>query len=187
MTVEHTIVVDPSVRSAGVAYFRGGRLTAVAGIKLLSVAERAEKCVSMTHKIVAWARGYVGANPVRVVVEWPQVYRTAKSKGDPNDLLGLAGVCVGVASALNAVQVVSYTPAEWEPAPKVSDERKRKKLGPIDSEAFTSPRGLRVMSRLTDGERIIVPLSHDAVDAIGIGLHDLHRLDRVRVFPGATP
>lgn len=186
------LAVDPSLRSTGVALFRDGELIAVSKIRTAcgpsdDIAHRAR---AMARDVAAWEARIPerqGGRPDALAVEWPQVYRTAKSKGDPNDLLGLAGVCAAVAALYPSALVTSYCPAAWEPAPKVSSARKLKKLGPVDSEAFTSPRGVRIMGRLSKTERVLVPESHDAVDAVGIGLHHLGRLAVARVFHGATP
>lgn len=177
------LAVDPSLRSTGAALFVHGQLVAVERFRGLTpnidVAHRAR---DMARDIRDWVGS---AQPTLLAVEWPQIYRETKSKGDHNDLLGLAGVCAALAAMYPDAIVKSYRPAEWEPAPKVSPTRKAKRLGPIDSEAFTSPRGVRVMGRLLPAERELVPMSHDAVDAVGIGLHALGRLGRARIYPGA--
>lgn len=116
------------------------------------------------------------ARPV-LVVEWQQVYRASRAKGDPNDLLGMGFVSGAVAGLLQPAELVGYLPAEWCRLKKSTKHR----------EAFTSPRGLRIMSRLSPAEKALVPRFHDSVDAVGLGLHHLGRLAPRRIFPGATP
>lgn len=191
------LAVDPSLRSTGVALFRDDALLAVGRIRSELHADHssAARAAAMSYQIRDWYLTRVAAgmlagqahSELTIAVEWPQVYRAVKSKGDPNDLFGLAGVCTGVIVALRPHASRAYLPADWEPAPKVSPERKRRGLGPIDSEAFTSPRGVRILSRLSEAERALVPQSHDAVDSVGIGLHHLGRLATRRVFHGASP
>lgn len=185
------LAVDPSIRSLGAALFRDGTLTACTKVRgcVVGGADRVHRARLIALEVSEWIRTTPRhrLGPDRIVVEWPQVYRAGKSKGDPNDLLGLAGVCAAVAALFPSAEVTSYLPDEWAPCPKVSLERRRRKLGPIDSEAFTSPRGLRVMGRLSPAERALVPMSHDAVDSVGLGLHHLGRLAPLKVYPGATP
>jgi hypothetical protein len=182
------LAVDPSLRSTGAALFSDGRLIGVARLRGLDPgADITHRCRAMARDVDAWVELQLTmAQPQVIALEWPQIYRAAKSKGDHNDLLGLAGVCAAVAALYPSAEVRSYLPADWEPAPKVSPARKARGLGPIDSEAFSSPRGVRIMSRLAEAERALVPQSHDAVDAVGIGLHHLGRLAPRRVYHGAV-
>lgn len=183
------LAVDPSLRSAGVALYRDGQLVAVGRMRGIETTyDVAHRCRVMARDIMVWVadRALVIPSPDVLALEWPQIYRAAKSKGDPNDMLGLAGVCAAVAALYPMAEVRSFLPDQWEPAPKVSPERKRRGLGPIDSEAFTSPRGVRILSRLSDAERALIPMSHDAMDAVGIGLHALGRLAIRRVYHGAV-
>lgn len=139
----------------------------------------------MTAMMVAWDAEQEGrleeALQIRdeqgislIVAEWPQVYRASRSKGNPNDLIGLAGIIGSLAGRLD-VPVRTYTPAEWiGQCPKATT-----------GDALESPRGRRVWGALDDTERAAVVVSHDSVDAVGIGLHHLDRLVR-RLYPGST-
>jgi hypothetical protein len=191
------LAVDPSIVKPGIALFVRRELRAVAKVKIPAVHERAGRAAIASYALLDWysarvAEGLLAGcdgSFIELAVEWPRVlpYGAAGATGQPNDLFGLAGVCAGFAVALRPHRVHSYLPDEWCKLGKVSPERKRAKLGPIDSEAFTSPKGARIMSRLTPAERALVPQSHDAVDAVGIGLHALGRLAPVKVYPGAVP
>lgn len=177
------LAIDPSIRSCGVALFSDGVLYGCTKLRGLDPScDLAHRCRAMARAVFE----FVDGQPDRLVVEWPQAYRPGKSKGDNNDLFGLAGICAAVAALYPEAEVKSYLPDQWQPAPKVSPARKARGLGPIDSEAFTSPRGLRVMGRLSAEERGLVPQSHDALDAVGIGLHALGRLEPFKVYPGAV-
>lgn len=187
--VGELLALDPSIGSSGVALFRDGYLAASGVIKVKANDDNiAARCLAMSQAVVEWVAGQ-RARPRIVAVEWPQIYRGEKSKGDPNDLPGLAGVAMGVAGILSLVfaarqeriDLLSYQPREW--AGQLPKEKR------IDGVRM-SPRAKRIMSRLTDAELKLeawtATNSHDAIDAIGIGLHALRRLEPVRVFPGAT-
>ena len=89
------LAVDPSIRSTGVALFRSGDLISADVIKAsdakASTADIGMRTLRMAQEVVAWVGG-CDAAPGTLVGEYPQIYTTDKSKGDPNDLLALAGV-----------------------------------------------------------------------------------------------
>lgn len=179
------LALDPSIRSAGVALFNDGVLYGCTRLRGISPeADRVHRCRAMALAVRDW----VDDHPDRIACEWPRVlpYGANGATGQPNDLFALAGICAAVATLWPQAEVTSYLPDEWIKMSKVSPERKRRGLGPIDSEAFTSPRGKRVMGRLSAGERALVPMSHDVVDSVGIGLHALGRLEPHKVYPGAV-
>lgn len=189
------LALDPSIRSAGAALLRCARvecasasapiretweLVACARVTLRSADTRGARCLAMAHQVVDWV-GSVGYGPPdRLAFEWPQIYRTGRTKADPNDLPALAGVGCAVAGILSAARaglaVLAPTPAEWSgQVPKATT-----------GDPWDSPRGHRVASRLSAAERAVVPAQHDALDAAAIGLWAVGRFDRRRVFPGAT-
>lgn len=177
------LAVDPSIKSSGVALFRGDQLIAASRLTIPDSirVDTITDCVEMVNRIVKWAKG--GSPNIRtpdeLACEWPQIYRESKSKGSPNGLLGLAAICCGVAVALPLKRKPSaYKPDEWtQQVPKATR-----------GDAKNSPRAHRISSRLNlPGESGVWGRvrSHDAIDAIGIGLHHLGRLGRRRVFHGA--
>lgn len=163
--------------------------------------------------IARWAalRGRVTA----VVFEKPQWYQRGKSKGDPNQLAGVAGVAAnvtGLFSTADPVEVLSPTPAEWiGQVPKVCPVCKGKKTAPVSltqqmmnnrkrkppkrakaicpacsSSAWGTPRGRFIHSRLTPDEIALVPDQNDAIDAVGIGLWALGRLEKTSIFSNGS-
>jgi hypothetical protein len=176
--------LDPSIRSCGVALFRRGILVAAKRLtRATSAACTGERAAAMALDVLAWLVD-VRADPSCIAHEWPQIYRATKSKGDPNDLIAMAGVATGVATGLRVaaaarnrcVEIVSYEPDEWcGQLPKVTK-----------GDPWASPRGQRIASRLQPEERLHVPAQHDVLDGVGIGLKALERFERVRCFPGAT-
>lgn len=172
------LAIDPSIVSVGPALFRDERLVACGRITdPHPPSGRAARALSMAERVVQWLCEHTTSSEITLVVEWQQVYRATKSKGDPNDLIGMGFVSGAIAGLLSTpVAVLEYTPAEWiGQLPKSTRHR----------EAFTSPRGRLIMSRLSPAERALVPRYHDSVDAVGLGLHALGRLI-LHLYPGCT-
>lgn len=175
------LAIDPGLRNPAGAIFRDDVLVAASRIKVsrdhhaLPVGER---CRQVAELVTRWYLDQAAGPPLLslVVIEWPQIYRAVKSKGDPNDLVPLAGLGVAIGALLGA-EICSPTPAEW------IGQRKKVTTG----DPLASPRGAYIWERLTDAERSRVVLSHDAIDAVGLGLWRLGRLKPVRVYPGAAP
>jgi len=191
------LCVDPGKSSAGVALFRDARLQSATCLRLGKDASTdiTARAVELAEAIYAWARdavcehfaGPAGnavipgvcVNAIRaLVVECPQVYTRGKSKGDPEDLLPLVALCgaIGarVAIPMRGAKVHTYRPRDWK--------------GTVDGDIMCA----RIEARLREtGELDAVKwgaksFRHNAIDACGIGLHRLGRLQRERVFPGAT-
>jgi hypothetical protein len=174
--------VDPSIVSSGVAMFVDGTL---AEVERVHFPDRegaiGHRCATMALAIVSTISRAFPRPPDTLVIEWPQVYRAAKSPGDPNDLLGLAGVGVGVAAqfAAHGMTVIrSPTPHDWTGS--LAKERRVRGVK-------VSPRAARILERLSPAERALIPAQHDAIDAVGLGLWALGRFAPRRVYPGATP
>lgn len=106
-----------------------------------------------------------------LVFERPKIYRESKSKGNHNDLIPLAAVGTALAVMLGSSgvipRVMSPMPEDWTGQLPKSTAR---------GEAWSSPRGRRISSRLRPEELALVPDQHDTVDAVGIGLWALGRL-----------
>jgi hypothetical protein len=103
--------------------------------------------------------------PDYFISEVPQVYRAGASKGDPDDLIQLAGV-VGVFSALfSATTYTGVKPREWK--------------GQVPKDVHHA----RLVKTLTPEEMAMVEASappslrHNVLDAVGIGRYwfDSHR------------
>lgn len=176
------LAVDCSLVTPGAALFVDGVLRRAARVRIKGAPEdRADRCRYVAQDIRAWARAiqhHIAPqhDMSELVLEWPQIYRASKSKGDPNDLIGIAGVAAALAALLPSARVRSPTPAEWiGQVPKSTS-----------GDPWSSPRGGRIAARLSMAEISVVEPSHDAIDAVGLGLWALGRLDRKRVFPGAT-
>jgi hypothetical protein len=188
------LAIDPGMNSPGVALFvpntpgqmlrHAARVAIPAHYADLSDGAR---WLHVALTIAAWARdrGVIHT----VVFERPQWYARGKSKGDPNQLAGVAGVAANVTGILathGMTSVLSPTPAEWiGQVPKVCPVCKgkaKKKCKECHGSAWETPRGRRIRSRLTSAELALVPDQNDAIDAVGLGLFALGRLEKISVF-----
>ncbi len=191
------VSVDPSINSVGAARWSDGVLIGSAQVRgLASVADKSTgvRCLAMAVEIHRWVNPTPAHFPLELAFEWPQVYRAVKSKGDPNQLIGIAGVgsaLAGIFAAQNRLaNLLTPTPAEWiGQLPKVCPAchgRRSKACKSCHGSAWETPRGRRIRSRLKPPELALVADQHDVIDAVGIGLYALGRLDVARVFPGAV-
>lgn len=175
------VAIDPSLRSTGVAIFQEASLIYAASVKVrtrpgMGAQDIAARSFAMAAEVARHVRAAAPVDPLRVVVEWPQIYRGPKAQGDPNDLPALAAVGVAIAAMVGAQGLESYTPRDW--AGQVPKATK--------GDCRESPRARRIRSRLSAPEIVVWsalrPSDHDAIDAIGIGCH---ALGRVRPLPAA--
>ncbi len=188
------LCIDPGLRVCGVAlfeisFFPDGRLntTASSGGRLYKA--WAAKAPGKERGAVAWramasqiykdvcnrvempmhldAGQYLRSGAIsHLLIEEPQVYQGAKAKGDPDDLIQLAGVCGSIEGRFsNVSNVQSMKPAEWKKQ--------------VDGDVMTS----RILARLLPEELARIEKSpraknvdHNAVDACGLGLRFLNRL-----------
>jgi Holliday junction resolvasome RuvABC endonuclease subunit len=182
------LAIDPGMNSPGAAIFGASGLVDAGRVSIPSTFATMPDGARWMHVaacIVAWTSTYqIDA----VVYERPQWYQRAKSKGDPNQLVGVAGVAANVTGMLwrNRLEVRSPTPAEWvgqlsKVCPVCKGKAKRKCLE-CHGSAWETPRGRRIHSRLTPAEIALVPDQNDAIDAVGIGLWALGRLEKISVF-----
>jgi hypothetical protein len=164
------LVNDPGIRGCGAARFEGDRLVRAAYVRNPHThGNGIEECRAMARAVATWA----GFNVTHVVSERQRIYTLAKqSKGgawrDPNDLLPLAGVGCALAAFLPGATAVGYFPDEWG--------------GQVEKEV----KNARALERLTPEERACIQdagaLTHNILDAVGIGLHHLGRFKRRRVY-----
>lgn len=186
------LALDPGLRNPAIAFGQGNILFHASRVrvpgKIADIEDYGERVAAITDLVLARACVVAGSLDFDVVVyERPQVYRTGKSKGDPNDLIPLAMLGGSVAGAIRRasstpVLVRAPTPAMWiNGTPKAT-------TGP----AWASPRGQFIRRRLSEIEALQVVESHDAIDAAGLFLYHAvdaagnSRMMRRRVLPGAT-
>lgn len=179
------LAIDPGVRHPAGAIFRDRLLMRASRVALpssLIKLEVGDRLSRIANLIVEWADSVLGTSGMvgELTCEMPQIYSASKSKGDPNNLVLLAvldGMIEGRLKTVNRDLITRLPkPAEWcGQIPKNED-----------GDPWDSARGHRVRSRLSDTEFATVDASHDAIDAVGIGLWACGRFERRRVYPGAT-
>lgn len=178
------LAFDPSTSSAGAALFRSGKLRAAKRITMRGEADEGDgaRWLRMARRVVEWVVD-LGAEPRTLAWEVPQFYGVGTSEVPPQKLaalIGVGGSLQGLLQALVAqrniiLDIRTFLPAEW--ANGTSKE--------TEGDPWVSSRGVRVAKRLSPEERVVVPDSHDAIDAVAIGLHTLGRWKPHRVLPGA--
>lgn len=171
------LAIDGSIRCVGAALFRDGRLVWTGCAQW---GKRSTK-TNPGQRAQTIAEELAGSVPYDfeegdLAYEWPQAYGDEKN---PNDLFGILAVSGYFAGFCRAA--TSYLPREWcGSIPKAKTGCWR-----------ASPRAQKILTRLDDPDEqrvFIAATTHDAADAVGIGLHHLGRgiLKRHRVLPGAT-
>lgn len=172
------LAIDPGIRNCGCALFAKGELdTAWLARNPVAHGDDLGAILGMANQAHTEliVRAEMGMRPIvdLLVVEWPQVYTGGKAKGDPRDLLTLAGVDAAIAASVSARAVRRYFPREWK--------------GQVDADKMLD----RILERLRPHEvarieKCPASLRHNVIDAIGIGLRACGRLEPRRILPGAT-
>ena len=154
------VAIDPGLNHCAMSTWVGDKLQAACLVrqKYEPGMERADK-----WRIIGKAVGSLIPAGADLVIEVPQIYTRQHSKGDPNDLIDIAGVAGAIIGAAPARSV------EWSPLPK---EWK----GNLPKEVTAQ----RVMNALRpDEHKAIQPcppsLMHNVYDAIHLGLVYLKR------------
>lgn len=164
----NVIAIDPGSHT-GLAFFHAGTLQGSWCLPHAHALRQVAQMIGLSYATPGadkYTAGWQVSDPV-IVGEKPQIYTAQKSKADPNDLITLAvklGCYFGIASMVGA-RTCEVSPATWKrQLPK-------------------HVAGKRIMQALTDPEREAVrnlhalsaTMLHNAVDAIGIGLHYVGR------------
>lgn len=172
----YLLAIDPGLRVAGVALFDLETKTLfrawackspvaspiVGAVAWAAMAEQIHKETAAVTQ--DWLRGVE-----RLILEEPQVYRGSKQKGDPDDLIQLAGVDGAIVgrfdNGADSRLFASVKPSRWK--------------GTIDSDVMLD----RILGKLSADEKAWIVKStrsrdfnHNAVDAVGLGLWALGRL-----------
>lgn len=187
------VAVDPSLNSPGLALFGDRDLIAADRFNTLEYKELpdGERWLHVARTLAGWSLRYlkeIKPELLTVVFERPQIYTRSKSKGDPNQLVSVAGVAaclVGILSVYGPVSVGSPHPADW--IGQISKTCRtcganKNKCTVCKGSAWNTPRGKRISSRLNARELALVPDQNDAIDAVGLGLFALGRLTPRVVF-----
>lgn len=163
---EIVVAIDPGVKGSGVAVFHGTFLWVASYRTSGDIFDAAFNPEHLTYPKMQ--------TPVRIVLEKPQVYRTGRLKGDPNDLIDVAvagGEMLGRAlerfrrCGIDPASIVveKIVPAVWKgQLPKeVAQERIERALASHEVTCIVEPHPASLM--------------HNVWDAIGIGLWAVKR------------
>lgn len=160
--IETLVAVDPGKRSCGVAVFEQRRLTQAWLARIPRGGGADLDAVALLARQVL--RTLCTTSVTEILLEWPQIYQGGKQKGDPNDLLFLAGLDGAIVSALPYAHATAVRPRDWK--------------GTTDPDIVCA----RIKQIVQEaGESAIIQwpcasLEHNVLDAIGIGLWHLGRL-----------
>ncbi len=195
------LALDPGMGSPGIALFVGEQLSMAGHVKAPAhylEMEAGLRWLVVANDIEDFIRGsnHVVHEITQIVFEKPQWYPQSKSKVDPNQLAGIAGVAAMLVGRISRYwnrhqfDVFSPTPREWigqvsKVCPACNGKAK-KKCVECHGSAWETPRGRLIRSRLSPPELTLVPDQNDAIDAVGLGLFRLGRLTPRRVFSNGT-
>lgn len=161
--------IDPGLRKLGIAVFADGLLLHSALIKAPGTDLGVTAWQRIADKARTWRLdhsppGYFPRDEA-LVSEYPQSYVAGQQKGDQNDLIELTGVVGYLLGAIVDVgEKQTYLPRAWK--------------GTMDKEAMQE----RILSRLSPEERVNAVEQSDVIDAIGVGLFYLGRLQPKKVY-----
>jgi hypothetical protein len=168
------LAVDPGIRGCGVAFFENMTLRIAKYVKNPALhGDGLEAQLAMARAVFE-----VAYDVYLLVVEWPQVYQGSKQKGDPRDLLTLAGVDASICTLVRASQCVRYLPAEWKG--QVPGDLMCCRV--VGCEAMACKKHAPVLpGKLSSVELLCCQHQpqgkfHNVADAIGLGLKHLGRL-----------
>ncbi len=182
------IALDPGIRGCGLAILRDTStgVMVMRGEYVRNPVKQGNDpyaCVAMVKAlcdvIESFTHGWINGDRGLwdVVVEWPRIYDSLAKKGDkaaadPNDLLPLCGVDIGLCMRIPHARHHRLYPSDWK--------------GTIPKNEHDIVKN-RVIARLSITERAaLIPapasVEHNMYDALGIGLKFVGRFDPVKVF-----
>lgn len=180
------LAVDPGIRGCGVALFGDARLVACAYVK--NVARKGSgpwECAQMAEAVIRWAVScqapysrLLDDEKLILGLEQPQIYARGggRTKGDPNQLLALAGIGGALAARFPVAQVQHVVPHAWKGTIPKGKENEIIR-GRVESRLFVEER-----VPYEEGIGIARSIAHNVVDAVALGLYFLGRFERRRVF-----
>ena len=147
------LAIDPGLRGCGVALFEDDCLVRCAYVKNTQREARGPKAWrAMGEAVLKW----LDLSQVDLLVlEVPQVY--VRGKGDPADLIELAGVDGAIAALVDGRKTEGYLPKEWK--------------GSVPKDVYQA----RFEKTLTASEKVMIQqssapsLRHNVTDAVAIG------------------
>ncbi len=157
------ICVDPGLRGCGVALFRAGNLVRASYVTNPVTSGGGYGAHKAMGLAVSRSYGYVGIS--RIIIEHPRIYPAAQQKGDLNDLLDVTGVGSSVAACYPTVESETLYPYDWK--------------GNVEKKVMTERISRSITNEEREGiEKCYAKLMHNTLDAIGIGLYKLGRVNK---------
>jgi hypothetical protein len=161
------ITIDPGVRGAGVAVWEDNKLVLACYVKSTKSGRGYAVAEELAYNVDLAVKDF---RAKIIVCEYPRFYGSTHQQGDPNDLIDVAVAGSAICARLDSLSshIESVFPSDWK-----GQVPKQKML-------------VRIWEALTEEERAVVQKTNksdteDILDAIGIGLHKLNRLNK-RVF-----
>jgi hypothetical protein len=156
------VCIDPGLRACGVSAFHQTELKWCGYVKSPEKKERGPKAWRAMADEVKKALYYKNLEVTALIMEQPQVYQQKFWKGDPNDLIELAGVLGCLTYNLYSPEVHVVLPRQW------------KKQCPKEIH------NARILSKLTEDEKKLLEgmaqsTIHNVIDSVGIGLFQTGR------------
>lgn len=150
--MSNVLGIDPGLRCTGVAWHVNNKIGWLSiRPKTTALIDRVREITQAVSRVISEQRWSL------VVIEKPQVYQRSKQKGDPNDLIDLTLV-VGAIMAHVEGELELPRPNRWKgQVPKHVHHRRIRQRVPIDTR-----------------------VSSDAMDAVGLVLYGLEKLNYAR-------
>jgi hypothetical protein len=186
------LAIDPGVTWCGAAVFdlASRKLFAARRIRGLGFKSQLWNLIDIAEAVVSFA-GEHGDRYAAIAMEWPQVYaQRQRGRKDPNDLLpltALEGAIAGLMGPLltDTADAVLYVPHDWKGS-KGANPTARWVLDQLDPVETAQVEDLfPFLAALDTAEGADEDVSHPAhntLDAVGVGLKFLGRLERRRVI-----
>lgn len=173
------VALDPGLRMCGVAVFKDKVLVSAQVVHndpAHSALRGAKTWLAMAAEVKFVVQPHCpfgDSGDATLVHELMQVYGLGNRKGDPADLIELAGVAGAVVGVLDPFHAVSYLPREWKGSTpkKVHQVRILSKLDAVEESQIEGD-----LTRVKDRSAAEDAVVRNAVDAVGIGLFHLGRL-----------
>lgn len=166
------LALDPGIRGCGCALFDDPDCTGEMRLVKAAYVKNPEKEGQRSrakHAMASAVSDFCWPSKPEVAYElMVSRYQRSQQKGDQNDLITLADVAGRIVGRLGGWST-DYKPEEWK--------------GQLTKEAAHE----RINERLSPEEKAVIVtaghLTHNVLDAIGIGLHHLGRFKPKKVYP----
>lgn len=159
------IAIDPGLRGCGVSVWTDrGELCGASYIPGAKEGRGPQAWRVLAEAVARYACSVAPYGQINLILEVPQVYVRARSKGDPNDLIQVAAVVGALTGKLMVpgADCVAYLPAEWK--------------GQTPKEITTARAQAALQAdELSEVKLPAKSLQHNVWDAVALGLYHLKR------------